>query len=78
MVSDVPAGPFRRGKQAAGAVTRRVFAAVAGRNDEPDLPAGWVQLGVDGDGLPLYGYIGPGNPRWYFKDLEDLRDRWGR
>jgi hypothetical protein len=43
-----------------------VFAAVLGRGDDgdPGLPAGWVQLGVDGDGRPLYGWVGPSrNPR---------------
>jgi hypothetical protein len=61
------------------ATVRRVFAAVLnrGRNDEPDLPAGWVQLGVDGDGRPLYGYIGPRNPSFRFDSIEDLRRRWG-
>jgi len=59
---------------------RRVFAAVLnrGRDDEPDLPAGWVQFGVDENGGPLYGYIGPRNPRYRFRGFEDLRDRWGR
>jgi hypothetical protein len=55
----------------------QVFAAWVGRNDEPDLPAGWVQLGVDGDGRPLFGYVGLRNPRWRFESVEDMRRRWG-
>jgi hypothetical protein len=47
------------------AAVKRVFAAVLGRNDKPDdLPVGWVQFGVDGDGRPLFGYIGPRTRRW--------------
>ena len=58
---------------------RRVFAAVLnrGRDDEPDLPAGWVQLGVDENGGPLYGYIGPRNPSFRFESIEDMRRRRG-
>jgi hypothetical protein len=33
-------------------------------NDEPDVPAGWVQFGVDENGQPVYGYVGPRNPQW--------------
>jgi hypothetical protein len=48
-----------------------------GRDDEPDIPEGWVQLGVDENGRPLYGHIGPRDPRWYFRDVGDMGDRWG-
>jgi hypothetical protein len=54
-----------------------VWARLGGRDDEPDLPAGWVQLGVDGDGRPLFGYIGPRNPSFRFDSIEDMRRRWG-
>ena len=57
--------------------TREVFALSVGRGDEPDIPEGWVQLGVDENGQPLLGYVGPRSPRWDFKDAEDMRRRWG-
>jgi hypothetical protein len=51
-------------------------AAVLSRGDEPDLlPRGWVQVGTDGEGRPLYGYLGPRTPRWYFNDPDDMRRR---
>ena len=44
----------------------------------PIYPAGWVCVAKHPDGTPIYGYIGSRTPRWYFRDLEDMRDRWGR
>jgi hypothetical protein len=29
-----------------------------------NVPAGWVQFGVDENGQPVYGYVGPRNPQW--------------
>lgn len=46
--------------------------------DHHDVPAGWVQFGVDGEDRPPYGYIGPRNPRWRFDSIEDMREQWGR
>jgi hypothetical protein len=65
----------------AGVVKRtvRVFAAWVSRggNDEPDLPVGCLHVANDEHGRPLYGYVGPRNPRMWFRDVEDMRDRWG-
>ena len=35
-----------------------VWARFVGRDDELDIPAGWEQFGVDGEGRPLFGYVG--------------------
>ena len=55
---NVPAGPFHRAAEKAREVVG-VFAAWVGRGDDPDLPDGWHQFGVDEHGRPLYGYVGP-------------------
>ncbi len=70
-MSGIPTGPFRHAKQTVETVTRRVFAAVVGRGDEPVVPRGWMHVANDADGKPLFAYLGPWrNPRR--EDLEQL------
>ncbi len=50
---------------------RQVFAAVVGRNDEPEVPRGWMHVANDADGKPLFAFLGPRrNPQR--QDIEAL------